>query len=31
MGPKSQQQMKSMQNNLLQAYENCIKKAKEKG
>ena len=31
IGPKSQQQMKSMQNNLLHAYEICIRQAKEKG
>jgi len=31
MGPKAQKQICSMQNNLLQAYEKCIQKAKDKG
>lgn len=31
MGPKSQKQIQSMQRNLLEAYERCIQKAKEKG
>lgn len=31
MGPKSQNQIRSMQNNLLEAYKKCIQKAKIKG